>query len=122
MKSQSVVYGGYVLEVDCVGDSQTLHTVGMAPFLKVHFEGTATPVAVVSTNLAFVLYSKSVEFVKPVGNWLAVPSQWKVFRVVNGLIRICLAFGLLLLLNFLLFVAPGLLLTNQVHRVVEYIG
>lgn len=73
---------GDVFEVDRVGDAEALHFVGVAPLLEVLFEGTPTPVARTSADLALELFSKTVQFEKPVGDRFAVPAHGKVFRIV----------------------------------------
>lgn len=118
MESQGVVDGCDVFKVDCIRDLQTFHAVSVAPFLEMHLESTTAPVAEVSANFAFVFDSQSMQLVEPVGNRLAIPTQGKIFGVVNGSISLLtLRRRFLVFFNF--FVASCLFLSNQVHRIVD---
>jgi hypothetical protein len=55
MQSQGVIDCGYISKVYGIWYLQAFHSVGMSPLLEMHFEGSSTPVTVVSTYLAFVL-------------------------------------------------------------------
>lgn len=72
--------------MDCVGDSEAFHAVGVAPFLEMALESASAPVAVVTANLAFVFNAEPVQFVEPIGygpnriflgekSLLAIPAQ-----------------------------------------------
>lgn len=63
MESQGIVDGCDVLEMDCVGNFEAFHSVSVPPFLEVHLEGTATPIAVVTAYLTLVFDSKSMKFI-----------------------------------------------------------
>lgn len=76
MKGKRIIDGGDVLEMNGVGDLQAFHAISVPPFLEVHLEGSPAPVAIVATDLALILDSQSVKFVKPVRNGFSVPSQW----------------------------------------------
>jgi hypothetical protein len=118
MECECVIDGGDILEVDGVRYFEALHAVGVAPLLEVHLEGPPSPVAVVAADLALVLDAQSVQLVQPVRDRLPVPSQRQVLRVVDRSVRLlALRGGLLVLLHLL--VPPRLLLTDEVHGVVD---
>lgn len=58
--------------MSCVGDLQTLHTISVSPLCEMFLEGTSTPVAEVTADLAFVFNAKSMQFVEPVRDRLAI--------------------------------------------------
>ena len=49
-----------VLEVDLIGNSQTLHPEGMSPFLKVLLKGPSAPVAGTTAYFALELFTEAV--------------------------------------------------------------
>lgn len=118
VQRQGVVDRRHILEVDGVRYLEALHSIVVPPLLEVHFEGPPTPVAEVSADLALVLNAEAVEFVQPVGNGLPIPSQGQVFRVVYRSVSL-LAFGGLFLDFINVLVSSCLLLSHQVHRVVN---
>ena len=59
---------------------------GVTPFGKVSLEGFGTLVGEVAADLAVVRDVEAVEFVEPVGNGFAVPTQGKVLRVVRDVV------------------------------------
>ena len=52
-----------VLEMDGVGYLEAFHPVGMAPFLEMFLEGTATPVAGTSTDFTLKFHTQAMQFV-----------------------------------------------------------
>jgi len=76
--------------VDCVGNLETFHAVGVPPLLEMHLEGPSSPVAIISTYLTLVLDAQAVKFVKPVRDWLSIPAKRKVLGIVDG--SICFLF------------------------------
>jgi hypothetical protein len=48
----------------------------MTPFLKVFVKSLSSHIDIVATDFARVFHTKSMQFVKPVGNRLAVPAEW----------------------------------------------
>lgn len=83
VQGECIVDGGDVLEVDRVGDLQALHPISVSPLLEVHLEGTSSPVAIVPANLAFVFDPQPVQFIEPVGNGLAVPTERQVLGIID---------------------------------------
>jgi len=62
------------MELPRVGNTETTHSVGVAPFLKVLIKRLTTFVDVVSANLARVLDAQSMQLVEPVRDRFAIPS------------------------------------------------
>ncbi len=75
MQRQRIVDRGNVFEVDCVWDLEALHPVSVSPLLKMHLEGSSSPIAKISTDLAFILDTKPMQLVQPVRNRLTVPPK-----------------------------------------------
>jgi hypothetical protein len=92
MEGQGVTDGCDIFEVDSVGYLETLHAISMPPLLKMHLECPSTPVAVISADLALVLYAQTVKLVEPIRYRLSVPTKRKILRIVNG--SICFLFRL----------------------------
>lgn len=63
MQGECIIDGGDIFEMNRVGNLEALHAVSVSPLLEVHFECSSTPIAVVSTNLAFVLDSEAMQLV-----------------------------------------------------------
>lgn len=120
MKGQGVIDSRHIFEVDGVWDSQTLHSIGVPPLLEMHLKSSTAPITIVSADFAFVLDSESVQFVQPIRDGFAVPTQGQVLWVVHRFIRIDLTLRLYLRAFFLLLVASGLFLSDEVHCVVKH--
>ena len=69
-----------------VGDSEAAHAVSVTPLLEVPLVGARPPVRVVAADLALVLDVKAMQLVQPVRDWLAIPAERQVERVVDGLV------------------------------------
>lgn len=93
----------------------------MSPFLKMHLKSSSTPIRKVATYFTFILNSESMKFVKPIGNWLSIPTKRQIFRIINW--SLCLLLWFLLLLYIIHFlVSTSLFLSNQIHSIVNHIG
>mmetsp|Transcript_16887 Transcript_16887/g.30637 ORF Transcript_16887/g.30637 Transcript_16887/m.30637 type:complete len:231 (+) Transcript_16887:422-1114(+) len=90
-----------------VGNAQGAHPVLMAPLLEVLFKGSTTPVAVISADFAFKFLVQTVQFIKPVGNWLAIPSNGQFQRIINEVILFFLVrISTSLIESFFTFLTP----------------
>ena len=69
-----------------VWNTQASHTVGVAPLGKVTLERFRPFVRVVSANFAIVANVQAVQFVKPIRNWLSVPTQRQILWIVGDVI------------------------------------
>jgi hypothetical protein len=69
--------------MNSIGNFKAFHPVCMTPLLEVYLKSSTTPITEVSTNLAFIFNTQSMEFIKPVWNRLTVPTQRQIFRIVD---------------------------------------
>ena len=60
MQFEGVLDFCYVFEVTRIRYSEALHSVGVAPFLKMLLKGAATPVASPTANLALELLAQAM--------------------------------------------------------------
>lgn len=63
--------------------AQRLHAVDVPPLFEVPLECATAPVAIVAADLTFELLVETVQLVKPVWNWLAIPTQRQLEWVVD---------------------------------------
>ncbi len=79
---EGVLDFGYIFEMTRIWYSETLHSVGVAPFLEMLLKGAATPVACPAANLALELLAQAMQLIQPVRNRLSIPTHRQTFRVV----------------------------------------
>jgi hypothetical protein len=63
MQFKSVLDFCYIFEVTRVWYSETLHSIGMAPFLEMLFKGAATPVTSSAADLTLELLAQAMELI-----------------------------------------------------------
>mmetsp|Transcript_11497 Transcript_11497/g.29211 ORF Transcript_11497/g.29211 Transcript_11497/m.29211 type:complete len:230 (+) Transcript_11497:250-939(+) len=109
-----LVDASHLVEDLVVGDAQAPHPVLVPVLLEVPLKGPAAPVAVVAADLALELLVQSVQLVQPVRDWLPVPAQWKLERVVHDVLVVVVIVKAAVSVAILLLVAVFVLLVFDV--------
>jgi hypothetical protein len=71
-----------ILEMDSVWNLETLHSIGVSPFLEMLLKRAGTPVACSTANLTLEFNPQAMQFVEPVRYGPSIPTHWKVLRIV----------------------------------------
>ena len=68
--------------------TETSHAMSVTPFRKVSLECFWTTISLIATYLTLVINVQAMQFVQPIRNRLSIPSQRKIFRIVNNIIMV----------------------------------
>lgn len=88
MKSQSIIDTCNFFKMYWIRYFQAFHSIRMSPFWKMPFKSSSSPITIISTNLAFILNTKTMELIKPIRNWFSIPTKRKIFWIVVRLLGI----------------------------------
>lgn len=77
-----------ISEMSCIRNAQAPHSMCMPPFGKMMLKCFRTFICEIAAYLAAVIQIKTVQLVQPVRNWLAIPTEWQIFRIVWHIIWI----------------------------------
>lgn len=88
MQCKCILNARYFLKMHSIRNFQAFHPIVMSILLKVSLKCSSPPITVIPANFALILYPQSMQFIKPIRNWLPIKSQGKIFRIIHWFLLI----------------------------------